>query len=167
MAQVDCYLTSGCEISIDVDNALLKELVDVQHMFLRSLVGLNSHSMLAVLFMETGQMLIRIHRLILALGRLQYMLSVNQDRVVHLALLDSVAQFCQGQLDWALDLSIMLLRLPQPIQQLVVVTRCLCHYLTMVAVPAHRKALTRLLLGDHNLSVEHLQYPVRYRLPVP
>ncbi|KAJ6627926.1 hypothetical protein B0H10DRAFT_1940885 [Mycena sp. CBHHK59/15] len=46
-------------------------------------------------------------------------------------------------------------------KQLVVVTHCLCHYLTMVAVPAHCKALTHLLLGDHNLSVEHLQYPVR------
>jgi len=43
------------------------------------------------------------------------------------------------------------------------------HYLTMVAVPAHRKALTRLLLSDHTLSVERLrlQYPTRYRLAIP
>ncbi|KAJ7464598.1 hypothetical protein FB451DRAFT_959005, partial [Mycena latifolia] len=41
------------------------------------------------------------------------------------------------------------------------------HYLTMVTIPGHRKALTRLLLGDHNLSVERLRYPVRYRLPIP
>ncbi|KAJ7435445.1 hypothetical protein FB451DRAFT_1062622, partial [Mycena latifolia] len=50
---------------------------------------------------------------------------------------------------------------------LTLVTRKLRHYLTMVAVPAHRKALTRLLLGDHNLNVERLRYPVRYRLPIP
>jgi hypothetical protein len=33
----------------------------------------------------------------------------------------------------------------------------------MVVVPAYRKAMTSLLLGDHNLSVEHL----RYRTAVP
>ncbi|KAJ7640456.1 hypothetical protein DFH06DRAFT_1334808 [Mycena polygramma] len=37
----------------------------------------------------------------------------------------------------------------------------------MVHVPAHRKALTRLLLSDHNLSVERLRYPARYRLAIP
>ncbi|KAJ6560389.1 hypothetical protein B0H19DRAFT_944586 [Mycena capillaripes] len=37
----------------------------------------------------------------------------------------------------------------------------------MVVVPAHRKAITGLLLGDHNLSVERLRYPARYRDAVP
>ncbi|KAJ6591290.1 hypothetical protein DFH09DRAFT_1074010 [Mycena vulgaris] len=37
----------------------------------------------------------------------------------------------------------------------------------MVAVPAQPKALTRLLLGDHSLSIERLRYPARYRLAVP
>ncbi|KAJ7881351.1 hypothetical protein B0H14DRAFT_2224298, partial [Mycena olivaceomarginata] len=36
-----------------------------------------------------------------------------------------------------------------------------------VVVPAHRKAMTGLLLGDHNLSVERLRYGTRYRKPVP
>jgi hypothetical protein len=49
----------------------------------------------------------------------------------------------------------------------VLATRRLCHYLTLVAVPAHRKALTGLLLGDHLLSVERLRYPARYREAVP
>ncbi|KAJ7864656.1 hypothetical protein B0H13DRAFT_2353537 [Mycena leptocephala] len=47
------------------------------------------------------------------------------------------------------------------------VSRRLRHYLTDVAVPAHRKAMTGLLLGDHNLSVERLRYGARYRMPVP
>ncbi|KAJ7827215.1 hypothetical protein B0H13DRAFT_310682 [Mycena leptocephala] len=34
-------------------------------------------------------------------------------------------------------------------------------------VPAHRKALTGLLLGDHLLSVEQLRYPARYQDAVP
>ncbi|KAF7355921.1 Reverse transcriptase domain-containing protein [Mycena venus] len=50
---------------------------------------------------------------------------------------------------------------------LSLVTRRRRHYLTMVPIPAHRIALTRLLLGDHNLSVERLRYRVRYRLPIP
>ncbi|KAJ7222336.1 hypothetical protein GGX14DRAFT_353047, partial [Mycena pura] len=50
---------------------------------------------------------------------------------------------------------------------LSLVTRRLRHYLTMVVVPAHRKAMTGLLLGDHNLSVERLRYATRYRVAIP
>ncbi|KAJ6493831.1 hypothetical protein DFH09DRAFT_1022374, partial [Mycena vulgaris] len=38
------------------------------------------------------------------------------------------------------------------------VTRRRRHYLD-VPIPSHRKAITRLLLSDHNLSVERLRYP--------
>ncbi|KAJ7707449.1 hypothetical protein B0H17DRAFT_890387, partial [Mycena rosella] len=41
------------------------------------------------------------------------------------------------------------------------------HYLMMVLVPAHCKALTSLLLGDHTLSVERLHYLVRYWRAIP
>ncbi|KAJ7658090.1 hypothetical protein B0H17DRAFT_955354 [Mycena rosella] len=51
--------------------------------------------------------------------------------------------------------------------KLELVTRRRRHYLTMVLVPAHRKALTGLLLGDHTLSVEQLRCPVRYRRAIP
>ncbi|KAJ7138525.1 hypothetical protein C8R43DRAFT_893302 [Mycena crocata] len=46
------------------------------------------------------------------------------------------------------------------------VTRRRRHYLD-VPIPSHRKALTRLLLSDHNLSVERLRYPGRYRAAAP
>ncbi|KAJ7186300.1 hypothetical protein GGX14DRAFT_374880, partial [Mycena pura] len=45
--------------------------------------------------------------------------------------------------------------------------RRLRHYLTMVVVPAHRKAMTCLLLGDDNLSVERLRYATHYRESIP
>ena len=48
-----------------------------------------------------------------------------------------------------------------------VVARRKRHYLTMVPIPAHRIALTRLLLSDHNLSVERLRYASRTRRIVP
>ncbi|KAF7355918.1 Reverse transcriptase domain-containing protein [Mycena venus] len=50
--------------------------------------------------------------------------------------------------------------------RMALVTRRRRHYLDVV-VPAHRKALTRLMLSDHNLSVERLRYPGRYRAAAP
>ncbi|KAJ7451917.1 hypothetical protein FB451DRAFT_1051101, partial [Mycena latifolia] len=210
-ARVDCYLISGCELALDTDDSLIRELVDVQHSFLRRLLGLNPHSMLAILFTETEQVPLRIRRILLALGRLMYMIAVEPGRVVQHALLDSIALLREGKPGWASDLVIMLRRLPTPVEvspddllnrnfvtnlakrvilinidhlvkthllrnrlemnreecSLQPVTRRLRHYLTMVAVPAHRKAITSLYLGDHNLSVERLRYPSRYRGVVP
>ncbi|KAJ6464634.1 hypothetical protein C8R47DRAFT_1224704 [Mycena vitilis] len=114
-ARVDCYLTSGCELSLDTDGKLLKEHLDVQHDFLRRLLGLNSHSMLAVLFTETGMMPLHIRRLLLALGRLEYLLGTDDGRVVHDALLDSMALLREGKSGWASDIVIMLARLPTAI----------------------------------------------------
>jgi hypothetical protein len=42
---------------------------------------------------------------------------------------------------------------------MILTRRRLRHYLKLVAVPAHRKALTGLLLGDHLLSVERPSLP--------
>ncbi|KAF7347327.1 Reverse transcriptase domain-containing protein [Mycena venus] len=217
MARVDCYLISGCELSLDTDSSLLQDHMDVQHLFLRRLLGLNPHSMLAILFTETGQMPLRVRRLLLALGRLLYLVRTDPRRVVHSAFLDSIALMREGKAEWASDLSIMLKRLltaievtpddlmcPDTIQaitkqivsivdqdlqndidhlvrthllrnrlelgesrSLTLVPRRLRHYLTSVHVPAHRKAMTGLLLGDHNLSVERLRYPARYREAIP
>ncbi|KAJ6481804.1 hypothetical protein C8R45DRAFT_831137 [Mycena sanguinolenta] len=218
MARVDCYLISGAEISIDVDAGLMEELVDIQHAFIRRLLGINSRSMLAVLFSETGLMPIRMRRLLLALARLRYMVQLGDNRRVRWALLDSVDLFAAGKASWAGDLAIMLRSLPTPIriapadflclqsidaiakrvEEVVdadlqfdidrlqkthllrgrlevieetgdhtVVTRRKRHYLTMVPIPAHRIALTRLLLSDHNLSVERLRYASRTRRVIP
>ncbi|KAJ6519050.1 hypothetical protein C8R45DRAFT_807073 [Mycena sanguinolenta] len=220
MARVDCYLVSGGELALDTEAESLADLQDVQHLFLRRLLGLNSHSMLAVLFTETGQMPVRIRHVLLALGRLIYMLGVEHGRVVKDVMLDSISLCRQGRPSWASDLLLVLRKLPSPIvlspddllccetveavhkrvveivdaslqedidrlvkthllrnrlelaesdgeKVLKTVPRCLRHYLTMVVVPSHRKALTGLLLGDHTLSVERLRYGARYRLPVP
>ncbi|KAJ7230972.1 hypothetical protein B0H12DRAFT_219425 [Mycena haematopus] len=209
---------SGAEISVDVEASLTEELVDVQHAFIRRLLGINSRSMLAVLFSETGLMPIRMRRLLLALARLRYMVQLGPNRRVRWALLDSVDLFAAGKASWAGDLAIMLRCLPTPIritpadflclqaieaiakrvEEVVdadiqfdidglqkthllrgrmevieetgahaVVTRRKRHYLTMVPIPAHRIALTRLLLSDHNLSVERLRYASRTRRVVP
>ncbi|KAJ7683313.1 hypothetical protein B0H17DRAFT_941969, partial [Mycena rosella] len=124
MARVDCYLISGGDIAIDVNAALVKELLEAQHLFLRRLLdpctlsslGINSRLMLAVLFTETGLMPIRIRRLLLALGRLRYMADLGEDRTVRMALMDSLDLFAAKLPGWAGDVAIMLSTLPTPIR---------------------------------------------------
>ncbi|KAJ7680744.1 hypothetical protein DFH06DRAFT_1405408, partial [Mycena polygramma] len=192
--RIDCYLSSSADVCLDVDNGLVAELVDAQHLFLRRLLGINSRSMIAVLFTETGVMPLRVRRLLLALGRLEYMADLTEEsgRVVRSALLDSVDLLASGHAGWAGDVAIMLSRLPTPIRiapadfvsvpnikaiiakvaeavdadlqfdidhlqkthllrnrlesvdgTLSLATRRRRHYLMMVSIPAHRKALTR------------------------
>ena len=79
MARVDCYLISAAEICIDVDAHLLDECLNTQHWFLCRLLGINSRSILVVLFTETGLIPIHIRYLLLALSRLRYV----EDRLVN------------------------------------------------------------------------------------
>jgi hypothetical protein len=108
MARVDCYLTSGADICLDVDARLLDEHLDAQHSFLRRRLGINSRSMLAILFTETGLMPIRIRRLLLALGRLHYMVSLG-------AVISGCSQRC-GSISGALP-EISSLRAPRDVVQ--------------------------------------------------
>jgi hypothetical protein len=73
-ARFDCYLSPAAEISADTDRRILVDHVDIQQCSLRRLLGVNSRSILAPLFTETGLLPIRIRWLILALKRLQYIL---------------------------------------------------------------------------------------------
>ncbi|KAF7354570.1 Reverse transcriptase domain-containing protein [Mycena sanguinolenta] len=222
MSRVDCYLISGGEIALDVDSSLVDEMVEIQQSYLRRLLGLNSSSMLSVLYTETGQVPIKIRRLLRALSRLRYLLTLpdSEDRIARDALLDSLALFRARKASWIGDIALVLQRLPTPILvtaedlsnddsvkaitervlevldadlqcdidtferthllrdrverisegedqfRLGLVTRRRRHYLDIV-VPAHRKAITRLMLSDHNLSVERLRYPGRYRAAAP
>ncbi|KAJ7255433.1 hypothetical protein B0H12DRAFT_987991, partial [Mycena haematopus] len=99
------------DIGRGADAPLLQDLQDVQHAYMRRLLGLNPRSMLAVLFTETGQIPGRIRRLLPALGRLKYMLGVEPGRVVRDALLDSVALCRGGKQGCVSDLLILLRRL--------------------------------------------------------
>ncbi|KAJ7089272.1 hypothetical protein B0H15DRAFT_840211 [Mycena belliarum] len=127
MARIDCYLISGADIYLDVDAAHAEELIDAQHLFLQRLLGINSRSMLAVLFTETGLMPIKIRRLLLALGRLCYMINLGDDsvRVVRSALLDSLDLFRMGYAGWAGDIAIILSSLPTPIRMTPADLSCL------------------------------------------
>ena len=49
MARVDPILTFGCEVVLDMEDALVQKLTDVQHLFIRRLLGLGPRSLLATL----------------------------------------------------------------------------------------------------------------------
>ncbi|KAJ7450171.1 hypothetical protein FB451DRAFT_1146459 [Mycena latifolia] len=117
MARVDCYLISGGEISLDVDPRLLEEHIDIQQSFLRNLLGLNPASMVSILYTETGQTPIKIRRLLRALSRLRYLITLppGEDRIVRDALLDSFSLYRSGKPCWIGDICYVLQHLPTPI----------------------------------------------------
>jgi hypothetical protein len=47
------------------------------------------------------------------------------------------------------------------------IIRQLRHYLVLPLIPAHRKAVTSIMLSTHGLAVERLRWRERYRAPVP
>ncbi|KAJ6541993.1 hypothetical protein DFH09DRAFT_1393210 [Mycena vulgaris] len=89
MARSDPHLTFGCEVCLDVVVAHLKELSDVQHEFIRRLLGVNSRSVLAILHTETGVIPLPYRRAILALGYLIYLITLLQRHFAKIAYLDS------------------------------------------------------------------------------
>ena len=76
MARVDPILTFGCEVVLDIEDALVQKLTlaDVQHLFIQRLLGLGPHSLLATLFTETGILPLRFRRAKLAIGYLLYLM---------------------------------------------------------------------------------------------
>ncbi|KAJ7207268.1 hypothetical protein GGX14DRAFT_366489 [Mycena pura] len=116
MARVDPHLTFGCEVTLDVVAAHLKELTDVQHEFIRRLLGVHSHSILSVLFTETGIIPLCYRRPILALGYLGYLLTLPSSHFANTAYLDSCLLAAAGYPSWISDLRWVVASLPVPVE---------------------------------------------------
>jgi hypothetical protein len=104
IAQVDPHLIGGCEVVLDVDLSSLKLLCDVQHKFLRRLLGVNPSSPLAPLFTELGILPLRFRRIALALCYLAYLVSLPNTHFAHAALCDSMNLHANGSQGWFMDL---------------------------------------------------------------
>lgn len=115
MARVDPYLSSGADVSLDITVANLKMLQDVQHSYIRRVLGLGNRSELAVLFSETGIVPIKYRRIQTALDYLKYLIKLPEDRLAKDALLDSLDLARNGAISWVNDLRLVLERLPIPV----------------------------------------------------
>ncbi|KII93966.1 hypothetical protein PLICRDRAFT_70555, partial [Plicaturopsis crispa FD-325 SS-3] len=115
MARVDPHLISGCEVALDVDEGLLKELEDAQHSFLRRLLGVNRRGLICTLFTETGVLPIKFRRVTLALRYARYLIGLPERRFARAALLDSLALARRGRACWVGDLRHVLCSLPTPV----------------------------------------------------
>ncbi|KAJ7143116.1 hypothetical protein C8R43DRAFT_823347, partial [Mycena crocata] len=212
MARVDPHLIFGCEIMLDVVASELGELTDVQHSYLRRLLRVHDHSMLAPLFTETGVIPLTYRRPMLVLGYLIYLILLPITHLAHHAYLDSLALANAGFPSWLSDLHFVLASLPVPVawpagelstdtvtnmrdevlracekylnNEIInsaerlpliqgrlernsngdfVTTALKFRQYLLVPVPAHRKAMTRLLLSAHSLGIELLRYQGRYQ----
>ncbi|OCH88481.1 hypothetical protein OBBRIDRAFT_779980 [Obba rivulosa] len=106
MSRVDPHLTYACDVVLDIDAPLLAKLEAVQHYHLRRVLGLSSRCTTAVLFTETGLQPLRYRRVLLALGYLSYICSLQRlAPYVGAAFRESVALARAGHPSWVSDLS--------------------------------------------------------------
>ncbi|KAJ7936013.1 hypothetical protein B0H13DRAFT_1853716 [Mycena leptocephala] len=111
MARVDCHLIHGCEVSPDSNDNHVKELCDLQVNFLRQILNVHSHSMLAPLFTETGIMPLRVRRYLVLLVYLQYLLSPKLPVLARVCLKISI-ELARRKKSWFGDLCTAASKLP-------------------------------------------------------
>jgi hypothetical protein len=90
MARVDCHLIHGCKIAPNSEDMHVKHLMKVQVSFIRQLLNLHCHSMIAPFFTETRITPLRVHCLLLILSHLVYFLGLNNDSYACVTLNSSI-----------------------------------------------------------------------------
>jgi hypothetical protein len=113
-ARIDSQLIFAAEVILDVNATLLKKHEDIQHTFIRRLLGLNSRSMPAFLFTETGITPIAYWQASLALGYLSYLINLPPSHYANAAYQESVELAQEGHPSWLSDLGFVLAHLPGP-----------------------------------------------------
>jgi hypothetical protein len=99
----------------DIDDRLLHLLEDVQHSFLRRLLHVNSQSMLAPLYTETGILPLRYRRIILTLRYLGYLVSLPFHHYAKRALSEQQRLRTLRRPCWLTDIEWTLASLAQPL----------------------------------------------------
>ncbi|KAK6974192.1 hypothetical protein R3P38DRAFT_2399045, partial [Favolaschia claudopus] len=72
-ALVDCHLTHGCDVAIDVDETSFALLNGINLVILRRILGVGKRSGIAQLYSELGIYPLRVRRVLLALRYLAYL----------------------------------------------------------------------------------------------
>ncbi|KZV80030.1 hypothetical protein EXIGLDRAFT_559602, partial [Exidia glandulosa HHB12029] len=103
-AQIDPILTWGCPVTGVGTKKQLDELEDVQHMYLRRLLGVQTRSQCCILFSELGIWPLRFRRLDLQLRYLLYAVALPASHLVSAALMDSQELARTARSGWFSDL---------------------------------------------------------------
>ncbi|KZV81442.1 hypothetical protein EXIGLDRAFT_572530, partial [Exidia glandulosa HHB12029] len=103
-AQVDPHLIWGCEVTGVGTTSQLSQLEDVQHTYLRRILGLQSRSQLCILFTETGLWPIKFRRIALQLRYLCYTLALPPTHLAAIALRETMSAASNGLGGWYSDL---------------------------------------------------------------
>jgi hypothetical protein len=140
MARVDCHLIWGCEIMPDSEDIHLKQLSQVQISFIRNMLNLHPHSMIAPLFTETGIIPLRVQRLLLVLTHLVYWLGLDKKHYARAALNSSIELAAKGKKCWAKDLITAASRLPFQCPELVLIAPT-----TVEDIQTYAKAVDKLI----------------------
>lgn len=112
-ARIEPLLSAGFEAVIDVSEADISQLENVQIRYLRRLLRLQKRSMRWVLYTETGLPPIRHRRLLLALRFLSYLIPLTRSHLVRCAFDDSLDLARCGHAGWVGDLANALYDLDQ------------------------------------------------------
>lgn len=103
--QIDCRLTYGVEVTGVGTEKQLRQLEEVQHTYLRRLLGLQPRSQLCVLFTETGATPLLYRRLQLVLRYLKYLLLLPASHLARMALSQAIINSTTRRSGWWHDLT--------------------------------------------------------------
>ncbi|KAJ7647257.1 hypothetical protein FB45DRAFT_892889 [Roridomyces roridus] len=111
-AVIDCHLTHGADMILDVDNTSSNLLDDLNRMVLRRILGLGRRSGIPQLYSELGVYPLRVRRLELALRYLRYLIALPESHLARKALTESNRLRCSGSASWLGDISFVMRSLP-------------------------------------------------------
>ncbi|KAJ7059171.1 hypothetical protein C8F01DRAFT_989662 [Mycena amicta] len=111
-ALIDCHLTHGCDIMLDVDSVSFAWLENLNRAILRRMLGVGTRSGIPQLYSELGIYPLAVRRLELALRYLKYLVPLGETHLAKKALLEADHLRRRGKASWMGDLAHVMRDLP-------------------------------------------------------
>ncbi|KAK6977940.1 hypothetical protein R3P38DRAFT_2747256 [Favolaschia claudopus] len=111
-ALLDCHLTHGCDVAIDVDETSFALLNGVNLVILRRILGVGKRSGIPQLYSELGIYPLRVRRVLLALRYLAYLVDQPQSHFAWKSLYEADRLRNAGHSSWYGDIAAVLHELP-------------------------------------------------------
>ncbi|KAJ7051442.1 hypothetical protein C8F01DRAFT_959359, partial [Mycena amicta] len=117
-ALVDCHLTHGCDVVVDVDPLSFAMINDENLKILRAILGVGYNSTWPQLYTELGVYPLWVRRVELALGFLRYVVTLKPSHLVYKAMQESDRLRRKGFSCWMGDLARSIRSFPFPMARL-------------------------------------------------